>query len=307
MCGGGSNSTSTSTTKVDPMTAQAKKFALGRAFDIANQSFPSYDWKSRVAGFNQNQNNAFGGIANWAQQPSDPNYGYAQQTAHDYGAAPAQNISTQRLVDESGQLGKISDYMNPYLSQALSPAIRDIQNNAQVQRNQIGANALQAGAFGDARHGITESENYRNEGQNIGDLSSQAYSNAYNTAMGQRSNDLSRFMSADQFNAQAKEQQLSRMFGAGQQSMAYDTQKSTDDLNRYLSLLGIGDKQQQNTQQLADARYENFLRGVEWPFRGLEALNSVASGAPTSQSVTSQSPQQNPLLQLLGGLGGSLL
>jgi len=112
----------------------------------------------------------------------------------------AQQINSQRLVDQ-GRLGSVNDYMNPFLQQALNPVIRDMQEAGQKQRVGIGANATAAGAFGDARHGIVEAEQMRGEQRNIGDLSSQAYMNAFNTAMAQREADLNRFLGADTTNA----------------------------------------------------------------------------------------------------------
>ncbi|HEV7247957.1 MAG TPA: hypothetical protein VGN93_13315 [Shinella sp.] len=106
-------------------------------------------------------------------------------------AAP-KNISTERLVDENGWLGSIDSYMNPYTDRVLSPVIRELQQEDQRQKNRIGGMAQMSGAFGDARHGIMEGEQSSRTNEAVGDATNRVYSDAYNTAMGQRASDIGR-------------------------------------------------------------------------------------------------------------------
>lgn len=247
MCGT-SESTGTTVSKLDPLTDRIKRIALGRGLDIMNQSFPGYDYRNRTAGFNPDQKSAFGLIRGF----NTPGQG--------------------RIIDEGGSLGKISDYMNPYMDQAIAPALRDIRERGQVLRNDIGSTATMANAFGDARHGVVEGQQMEGEMQEVGDLSSQARAAAWNNAMGLRAGD--------------RESQMANA----------------------MALLGVGQTQQQNQQQNLNARYEEYLRGVEWPFRGLDSILSILSGSPNAQQVTQTQQQPNNwLAQILGSLGGSFL
>jgi hypothetical protein len=109
-----------------------------------------------------------------------------------------------RIIDENGYLGKISDYMNPYLDAALEPALRDIQEGGMKQRQVIGARAQSAGAFGDARQGVVEGEQMRGELRDMGDLSATERANAYNQAMGYRTEDMNRKIGVDTGNRDAR-------------------------------------------------------------------------------------------------------
>lgn len=106
-------------------------------------------------------------------------------------AAP-KNISTERLVDENGWLGSIDSYMSPYTQRVLDPVVRELQQEDQRQKNRIGGMAQMSGAFGDARHGIMEGEQSSRTNEAIGDATNRVYSDAYNTAMGQRASDIGR-------------------------------------------------------------------------------------------------------------------
>lgn len=255
---GGGGSTSTTTIKQDPSATAAAKLALQRVTGINNGQYKSYTGQ-RVAGFNPDQKDAFNMVRDFSTAPS---------------------VLSERLVDENGKLGKISDYMDPYVAATLTPAIRDMQKAGMQQRIGIGNNATSAGAFGDARHGIVEGMQMRGEQQDIGDLSAQKYSDAYNTAMSER--------------------------GADRTSLAGGEQ---DRMQRALALLGVGDRQQQANQQGLDNKYQNYQSQQDYKFRQLDALLSFLTGNKTSQgSTTTTTPNSNNILaQLLGAAGGAFL
>jgi len=56
----------------------------------------------------------------------------------------------------------LSAYMNPYESQVVGQSLQDLERARQMQANQLGAQASQAGAFGGSRQAIMESELGRN-------------------------------------------------------------------------------------------------------------------------------------------------
>ncbi len=226
LCGGGSKTTTSKTSSpLDKYTQSAAEMALKRAMDISNQSYIGYNPEKRVAPFSKDQQSAFQGIRNFDSSVPEA-YRRSNSWIGSYGNAPQSHVgagntnvgqtragsttagTTQagqvanagRLVDQNGRLGKISDYMNPYLDAALKPAIRDTQEAGMKQRMGIGAQAQSAGAFGDARHGVVEGEQMRGEQRNIGDMSAEARSNAFASAMGLRSDDLNRQIGVDTAN-----------------------------------------------------------------------------------------------------------
>ena len=56
----------------------------------------------------------------------------------------------------------LSAYTNPYESQVVGQSLQDLERARQMQANQLGAQASQAGAFGGSRQAIMESELGRN-------------------------------------------------------------------------------------------------------------------------------------------------
>jgi hypothetical protein len=56
----------------------------------------------------------------------------------------------------------LSAYTNPYESQVVNQSLQDLERSRQMQANQLGAQASQAGAFGGSRQAIMESELGRN-------------------------------------------------------------------------------------------------------------------------------------------------
>lgn len=258
-CGGGGNkSTSTQTNQQSPEAQQAIKMALARLSGIEGQSFQPYTG-DRYANFTPDQTGAFNSIRSFQNQPS---------------------AASESLTDETGRLGSISSYEDPYLKATLNPAFRDMRQQGAQQRIQIGNDAASAGAYGDSRHGIVEAQQRALEGRNAGDLSAKAHSDAFNTAMGLRAADRSSFAQGDQ-----------------------------DQLQRALAQLGVGDRIQQQRQQPLDFRYQQYQQQQEFPFRQLDAALSFLTGQPVAKSTTETQTQQpnNWLAQLLGAGAGAFL
>lgn len=169
------------------------------------------------------------GIGN-AKNVTDPNFSYditqglgqaADLNEASYGRA-ADTLSTTGVMDESGALGSVASYMSPYLQQVLDPQVREIQQESERQRRSIGASANMSGAFGDARHGIMEGENYEKTNQAIGDATGKTMADAFLNAMTQRQADAGRMDAMNMTDAQLTEAAQGRKLTAGQsnQSMA---------------------------------------------------------------------------------------
>lgn len=302
------NTKATDTTKVDVpeyVEAGGQKL-INKASGLSDKPFVAYTG-DRVADFTPDQMTAFQKLRDIIG--SAPNVlGESLQGARDYANAPAQKIGTERIVDEGGQLGAISDYFNPHVDAALQPAIRKIMEAADAQRKQIGASATSSGAFGDARHGVLESVLGRDTSQVIGDTASRFYNDAWNTAMAERTSDLNRFKDTDVTNANYGETALNRQLAGTGAVADRVTSDQEAKLRQIQALLGSGNTQQGNTQAGLDAKYQDFLRSQGWDFSVLEALAGALQAAPydKTQTTTSKRPD-NSGLGLAGSIAGSIL
>lgn len=279
------------------------------ATQIANQSYPGYSGEKRLEPFSDDQRSTFGQVNAFADQGGNPGYyQYANQQAQAYGAAPAGQVNTGRVVDESGPLGKISDYMNPYVNQVVQPQIRNLNEAAARQRIQSGEAATAGGAFGDARHGVADSLTNREQMNSIADVTGRGYSDAYNQAMAARTGDVGRMFQADTQNQALREQALQRQLQSGQSSMDFGLANNADYLQRLNAKMNVGNMQQQQGQKLRDYDYMNYQQGVEWPFRQFDTLKSLLTGQPNAGQTQQQTTGGNSgVWNILGSALGAYL
>lgn len=292
-------------TNIPQYVEDAGKLLVSKATDVAEKPFTPYTG-DRFAGFTPDQQTAFQKIRDLAS--SAPGVGQeALGMIRNYGNAPAQNVSTERVVDEKGRLGAISDYFNPYVDNALQPALRKIMEAADAQRKQIGASATSSGAFGDARHGVVESNLNRNTSTAIGDTASQFYTNAFDKAMANRAADLNRFLSADTTDANFAEQGLGRQL-AGANSLVSNAQADQQrQLQVLQALLGAGNQQQGQAQLKKDFDFNEFMRQQGWDADVLGVLGAALAAAPYEKSqTTTETGKDNSLIGALGSVVGSV-
>lgn len=130
------------------------------------------------------------------------------------GLDKAGNLTTTGIMDENGPLGSIMSYMSPYLQQVLDPQIREINEASDRNRRNIGSQAAMAGAFGDARHGIMESENFEKTNQAISDATGKTTADAFLNALTQRQADMGRIDAMGVQDAQLADNALARQLQA---------------------------------------------------------------------------------------------
>lgn len=303
MCFGGSSKTTT-VQKVPKYIEEGGKEVIAKSQALADKPFEAYTGQ-RVADFTGDQQTAFQQLRDMIAGAPQVG-GEAIQGARDFAGAPAQHLTTERIVDEDGRLGAISDYLNPFVDQALQPALRRIQEQADAQRKRIGAGATSAGAFGDARHGIMEAMLGRDTSTAMGDTASQFYLDAFRDALGLRQGDLSRMTELDKTNALFNEQALDRLFQGSGAVLDRAGQDQQQGLRLIESLLSSGTMQQGNEQADLDADFQEFLRRYGHDFDVVSAMASALSGVPFTRTQTTTQPN-NSLFGTLGSAAGSLL
>ena len=178
------------------------------------------------------------------------------------------------------QAPNIQQFFNPYQSYVTD----EITRQAQMAQNRLGAEAVQAGAFGGGRQGIAQAELERARLAQIGQAQAQGFQTALGAAQQQRAQQL------------ATGQALGQM-GAQQQAMSLadiQAQLQAGALQR-----GIG-------QQALEAQRQTALQRAYEPYQRIEFLKGIMTNLPTTQSTltATTAPGANPLGQALGaGLG----
>lgn len=227
--------------------------------------------------------------------------------------AGPQSIDFTRLIDNisggaGGPEGSIQDYMNPWIEQVLNPQMRAIQEQGAQQRIGIGNQATSAGAFGDTRHGILEGEQLRNEAQLGADTVGRGYSDAFNNAMGLRSNDLARRLTTDQSNAGYAETALNRGTTGADRLLGMNQQG----IDIAKALAGAGGTERGVAQAGLDADFSEFMRKQGFTTDQAKSMAQILAMLPHSKTTTgtgteTASAPDNTGWQMLATLSGLFL
>jgi|TARA_R100001460_G_scaffold1087_1_gene4413 hypothetical protein len=176
---------------------------------------------------------------------------------------------------------QISQYLNPYQSYVTG----EIAKQGQMMQNQLGAQAVNAGAFGGGREGVQQAELQKGTLEAMGQAQAQGFQTALGAAQQQQ-----------QVGLQGG--QLLGQLGSQQQAMAQG------DINQ---LMAAGGLQRQLAQQALDAQRQTALQREYEPYQRAEFLKNIYAAGPTSQSSLTQTTTPgggNPLAQAAGaGLG----
>ena len=178
------------------------------------------------------------------------------------------------------QAPNISQFFNPYQSYVTD----EINRQAAMAQNQLGAQAVASGAFGGGRQGIAQAELERARLAQVGQAQAQGFQTALGAAQTQRQQQLAAGQALGQLGAQQQAMSLADI----------QAQMQAGALQR-----GIGQAQLEAQRQTA------LQRSYE-PFQRIEFLKGIMTNLPTTQSTitASTAPGSNPLGQALGaGLG----
>lgn len=279
MAGGGSGSGGQQTvTQTKEIPEWQKDYAIQNeeiAASLASRPYPTYEGQL-IAGFSPMQQQGM----NMAAQSS---------SAYQPGLYAAEGMTNAAATPWNAAAAQ--QYMSPYAMAALAPQMQALELQQAQQRKQIGSGATQAGAYGDARHGVAEGMNdfYGNLAMN--DLVSQGMNSAYNSGMG------------------AYQQDMARLLGAGGQMADLAGQQQGLGLQGADAIFGAGSQQQALTQSQLDSAYKNFQNQNAW---GPEMLNlriaALANSPYSTTNTQSLSPGSSSAQQIgaFGALAGGL-
>jgi hypothetical protein len=253
---------------LDESTDLWRQFAnTGPAFiegDFSGGSVDAPNWSYNIdAQGGANTMDAVGGIDTSGIQGG----GLAGQVdVNKYGQQSAP-LTTERLVDENGWLGQISSYMNPFIQNVLDPQIRRMNEQTDRNSRSLASQATMSGAFGDARHGLMESQMLDDANRAVSETTGRAYSDAFNTAMGQRASDIGRYDQTGQFNQTMSEAAANRQAGLEQFNVGQQEQAIQRELQAALERAGFAEsganRQQAGNQFNASAQEAAAQRAME--------------------------------------------
>lgn len=256
---------------LSPYVGEYVTNALGQAAAMAATPYQAYTGPL-TAGPSDLQQQAFAGMSQIAQTGFTPEtYGY--QTGQFTGDTAAQ-------------------YMNPYLSAALTPQMQEMQRQADIARLADSARLTQAGAYGGSRQAIMESEGRRNLLDAQSKALGEGYMSAYDRALQQYNLEQGKRLEAQ--NMGEKSRQYSAEFGLrslGDLASLGATQRDID-------AQGIAaDKAQfEEERQYAYAR----------PGYQLGMLDGLPIGGNTTTQNTTGISQLQSQIKDLGGIYGSI-
>ena len=234
-----------------------------------------------------------------------------QQVGTDFGYTP-DDVMQQTASN-------IGTFMNPYTQQVIDTSMADLERQRQMQMNQIGAQATQAGAFGGSREGVaqalTNEAFARQGGQLASGLRQQGFETALSTAgQGALANQQARAraeefgqgttLDAQRANQQAAQQAANlRLQSAGQLGSLSQTGFGQGmDIARQQQQQGLA--QQAMNQQLIDRARGQFAGFTGAPTTSL-GLPMAAVGAADMGQQTQTSSMQPGLFDYLS-LGASV-
>jgi hypothetical protein len=238
----------------------------------------------RLAEFTPEQLEAQTGIAGLARTglASDPTL--ASSRTYMQPALDATQASLGQFDTAAAQ-----QYMSPYMQSVIDIQKREAMRSGDVQRQEIGTQAVGAGGFGGSRQAIAEAEQRRNEAQLLNDIQAKGQQAAFEQA-------------GAQF-----ERQKGRELTGGQQFAALGEQAPRLALAELGALSGVGAAQQEQGQRALDIGYQQFQEELQYPERTLQEYSSIIRGFPLTPNqfdvTQTATPPPNLATQLAGVVG----
>ena len=226
----------------------------------------------------------------------------------------------------------LSAYTNPFQQAVIDETMAELNRQGEIQQNQLGANAVNAGAFGGSRFGVQEAELGRNlqdaRARALAQLNQQNYAQALQSAQQAfeaqqaRTGQASQLLSGiGQLTGQLGAQQAgiggqqagigAQQAGIGGQQLALAELAQQTGLKDLEMQQRLGAQQQGHQQAILNAQRANAQKQQLEPYSRVAFLSDIYKGAPSTQtslgSQVAPSPQQPSTFQQIAGLGTGLL
>ena len=275
----------TQITGMNPYNAFGSFNAAGGQYGMNPSSMAAAN--SSVAQFSPLQNQSFYG-AQGLQTPGQ--YGQATGAA---GMGTMQGLTAgNQLAQQSTNPYAVGAYMNPYIQNALNPALQLSNQSYGMQGAAQQGAATQAGAFGGSRNALMQGLNQQNQML----ANNQLIGNAYNTAYGNAQNQMNTVANVGLQGAQTGITGAGQLANIGSQQLA-GQQSNLGIQNQY------GQQQTAQQQAVINQAMQNYQTGQQYPWTQLTNLKNLVSGIPvtdTTQSMQSAAPSTSSQLAGLG-------
>ena len=240
-----------------------------------------------VAPFGSLQNQSFQGAGN-LQTPGQ--YGMATGAAG-MGTMGALNAG-QNLQNTLTNGNAMSQYMNPFIQNALNPALQLSNQQYGIAGQQMAGQATGAGAFGGSRNALQQGLNQQNQMLANNQLIGNAYNTAYGNAQTQANNVANMGLQGNQ----------AAITGANTLANIGASQNQTNVAN-----LGVqnqyGQQQTAGQQAIINQAMQNYQTGQNYPMTQLTNLKNLASGIPVTDTTQVQQVASPSTANLIGGAG----
>jgi len=254
---------------------------LGKGMAYSGMGFTPYTGQT-TAGASQLENQAFQGLAGLA------------------GYTPTQ-FTPERAGYSEFTGNEVSKYASPFISNVVSPQLREAQRQAEIQRIANAGKLVGSGAFGGSRQAIMEAEGDRNLQTLMSDITGKGYQSAFENAQQQFERDQARRMQAQGLNVQSgleaqRAQEASNQFGAGY---------GLDALARQLA----GGQAQRGIEQAGlSSDYEQYLRQFNYPKEQLQLQSELLKNIPERAltTINEYGVPDSALTKILGAGSGIL-
>ena len=205
-----------------------------------------------------------------------------------------------------------SPLMSPYMDAVVQRQQADAERQAKIAEQIQNAQAARSGAFGGSGNLLMRSQANANLARQKGDIMTAGLQNAFQNAQQQ-------YNTQNQLNAQQQQ------FGAGLGLQGLQTANTAaqnlanigqTQYGQNVGLLNLqnqfGGQQQQQTQNILNNQYQDFLNYQNYPYKQLGFMSDMLRGLPlTQQSSTVYQTPPSMLSQVAGlgvaGLGASKL
>ena len=293
---------------------------LQGAYDKTKLPDPAGIPKQEIVGFKPLQEASIAGTAGLygidptTGQPTgagaafDPFFAAAQQGVGQGMSTAGQGIpslqAAQSQYDPSAS--NYQQFFNNYQADVTKEALKQIDEQAAMQQNQLEDQAQKVGAFGGSRMGVQEAELDKNildiKSRRIFQDLAQNFQQAQDKAIGTYESAAARRLQAAPLFGQLGQTQASlgsQVAGLGAQQFGM-TQQGLG------SLFTLGGAQQAQAQQEENEKFRQAVEGQQEPFKRMGFFSDILSGIPSYQQTMQQKAgtYTNPLLGAIGaGLG----
>lgn len=288
------NQTSTVTNKTE-LPDEAKPLMntmLSRASTLANQPYTPYTG-DRIAGLTPEH---YVGLDMTTQRAIQGSPAINAATDH------AANVFNNTYMNQGQELaGRTNMYSgeNPYLQGMIDTASQDVVKNYQNAVNpKLDAMDRASGSFGNTGVAQARTDAQGNLARELGNISTGMRYNNYNQSAGLEQQRLNNQLA---LYGNERQQQAN--------AMEFAPQLAQQDYLDAQNLLGVGDIYRNNSQQMLDFNFDQWLQSQQHPYKQLDVLGSALAntvgGSASSITSAPNAYASNPTAGMIGtGLMG---